>query len=288
MLIELERISEADRRELAEIVAVFEGDRPAILGGVLDTLSKAMGIHSHVNLDRLPRMADFVRWGYAIGEALGGKGQDFLLQYADNRAVQNMEAINADPMAMLVVKLMSERDLWEGTANKLLDALKHMAPLEGISTYDKSFPSDGKVLARIQGFQPAEAFALFETARAHRAAAVDYVQQRQGGSTVHAIEREVSLLEALAAGMAWRAEEADVLGKVRLSGRSILMTWTGGDLTQWMLQVRDWIMKQLEHIEECDYWALSAEEQPRLQARFALYYEILQDLALTDIREADL
>ena len=99
ILIELERISEIDRRELAEVQAAFEADRPAILGGIFDTLSKAMGIFPTVKLNKLPRMADFARWGYAIGEALGGLGNEFLDQYAQNRQNQNDEAIANDPVA---------------------------------------------------------------------------------------------------------------------------------------------------------------------------------------------
>ena len=37
-----------------------------------------MKIFDSVELERLPRMADFAKWGYAIGEALGGHGNQFL------------------------------------------------------------------------------------------------------------------------------------------------------------------------------------------------------------------
>lgn len=148
LLIELERITEADRRELAEIMAAFEIDRPAILGGILDTLSKAMAIFPSVKLNKLPRMADFTRWGFAIGEALGGKGQEFLDQYSENRETQNTEAINADPVATLVVKLMSTREVWTGEPSKLLGDLTLLATSEGVSTSDKSFPKRANQLSR--------------------------------------------------------------------------------------------------------------------------------------------
>lgn len=41
-------------------------------------MSKAMKIYPDVKLDKMPRMADFAHWGYAIGEALGNLGQVFL------------------------------------------------------------------------------------------------------------------------------------------------------------------------------------------------------------------
>ncbi len=106
LLVELERIPDSNRRELADIQAAFEADRPAILGGILDMLVKAMAIFPTVKLDRLPRMADFARWGYAIGEALGGLGQEFIDQYEANRAAQNIEAINSYPVATRIEAFM--------------------------------------------------------------------------------------------------------------------------------------------------------------------------------------
>ena len=35
----------------------------------MDTLVKAMEIFPIVHLEKLPRMADFTRWGYAIAES---------------------------------------------------------------------------------------------------------------------------------------------------------------------------------------------------------------------------
>ena len=71
ILTELLRIADAERKELSEILANFEADKPDILGGIFDTLVIAMTIFPLVKLQNLPRMADFARWGYAIGEALG-------------------------------------------------------------------------------------------------------------------------------------------------------------------------------------------------------------------------
>lgn len=148
LLIELERIAEGERRELAEVKASFEADRPSILGGILDTLSKAMRIFPSVKLDKLPRMADFARWGYAIGEALGGKGQEFLDQFSANREAQNTEAINSDPVAILVVDFMDGRDAWAGLVSALLSELRTLAFQHGISTHSKAFPTQPNGLSR--------------------------------------------------------------------------------------------------------------------------------------------
>lgn len=148
ILIELERIAETDRKELAEIMKAFESDRPAILGGILDTLAKAMEIFPNVKLNKLPRMADFARWGYAIGEALGGKGQEFLDQYAANYDKQNFEAIQADPVAILTVELMKIYSKWNGTMGELYSRLKLDAYKYNINPQNKSFPPDPSRLSR--------------------------------------------------------------------------------------------------------------------------------------------
>lgn len=148
ILVELDRIAEAERKELAEVKSAFEADRPAILGGILDTLSHAMKIFPSVKLDKLPRMADFARWGYAIGEALGSKGQEFLDQYAANRQEQNAEAINSDPVALLIVAFMGNRKEWTGLVSSLLMEMRTLAFHEGISTQTKAFPSQPNGLSR--------------------------------------------------------------------------------------------------------------------------------------------
>jgi hypothetical protein len=148
LLLELERIHENNRKELSEIQANFETDRPAILGGILDVLSKAMEIYPTVKLDKLPRMADFTKWGYAIGEALGGQWQKFLDEYADNRNSQNIEAINSDSVATLVVPFMNNREAWEGTISALLTNLSDLALQNGVNPRSKDFPTKANILSR--------------------------------------------------------------------------------------------------------------------------------------------
>lgn len=150
LLVELERIPEGERRELVEVMTAFEEDRASILGGILDTLSAAKRIHPTVKLDKKPRMADFARWGYAIGEALGGLGQTFLDEYTANRAAQNAEAINSDPVALLTVEFMQTqgRHEWEGTVTELYAKLKEMAGAHGINTNNKAFPTQPNSLSR--------------------------------------------------------------------------------------------------------------------------------------------
>jgi len=149
ILIELARIPDASRRELSEIQSNFDADKPGILGGIFDTLAKAKAIHPTVQLQNLPRMADFAKWGYAIGEALGdGLGQVFLNEYESNRLQQNEEIINNDPVLTLVVEFMRDRDEWHGLHSELYKKLLNIAEIHAVNTRDKSFPKDSTRLSK--------------------------------------------------------------------------------------------------------------------------------------------
>ena len=101
-----------------------------------------------IHLDKLPRMADFTRWGYAIGEALGGHGEKFLKEYAANRAKQNIEVINSHLVSLMVTVFMQNKTIWEGWVSQLLAELVLLAPDLGINPHSKRFPSQPNLLSR--------------------------------------------------------------------------------------------------------------------------------------------
>lgn len=148
ILLELCRIDESNRREMSELMANYEKDLPYILGGVFDLLSKAKHIYPTVKLDKLPRMADFARWGYAVGEALGGFGDEFLEEYNANQSQRNIEILNVDIVATLVVAFMKDKPEWSGLISDLYNQLTATAPQYGINTKGKAFPSAPNGLSR--------------------------------------------------------------------------------------------------------------------------------------------
>ena len=148
IMFELVRVSEANRKELYEVYTAFEQDRPYLLGSIFDVLSKAIAIYPTVKLEKLPRMADFCRWGYAIGEALGGLGDEFLNEYEENYALQNHEAINADAVSYLIVELMRGQLTWNGRVSELLKKLKELAEENGMKSNSKALPNAPNALSR--------------------------------------------------------------------------------------------------------------------------------------------
>ena len=59
------------RRAEDEFWSSFHADYPRILGGVLDAVVGGLRVLPSVSLPELPRMADYAKWGEAVGQGLG-------------------------------------------------------------------------------------------------------------------------------------------------------------------------------------------------------------------------
>ncbi|MDR3602075.1 MAG: hypothetical protein P4L49_16575 [Desulfosporosinus sp.] len=149
ILFELERIPEVQRKSESELWHSFEEVRPRILGAMFQLLATAMQIYPSVQLDKLPRMADFAKWGYAIGEALyQGGGEKFLQAFEANRQTANDEALAGNPVASAIVALMNSKCEWKGTAGNLLVVLNQITYEVGIDVKAWSWPRSAKGLAK--------------------------------------------------------------------------------------------------------------------------------------------
>ncbi len=140
ILLELERIPDECRREERQLLADFEQAQSAILGGLFDVLSTAMRIYPKMTLQRLPRMADFARWGAAIAEAFGYQASDFLEAYSTNVRSQNVEVLSSNAIASTLLAFMEDKDSYEGTPAELLDELTQKAEQLKIRTNMRSWP----------------------------------------------------------------------------------------------------------------------------------------------------
>lgn len=143
ILISLERIDPSCRFDEATLWKEFEKDKPEILGGIFDVLSKAIAIYPSVKLSTLPRMADFAKWGYAIAEALGAGGAKFLQAYETNIQKQGEEVIEGNTLAQAVLTFMAQRDSWTGTVKIAWLSLKELADPDKA---DPTFPKAERML----------------------------------------------------------------------------------------------------------------------------------------------
>ncbi len=145
ILFRLERIKEEKRMEESIFWKEFEKDRPFILGALLDAIAIAKRIYPHVKMKRLPRMADFARWGYAVNEAISGNGKKFIESYYQNIAGAVEEAILADQVSAAIIAFMNEKTEWEGTATNLLEKLNE---IPGVDIKAKTWPKRAHTLTK--------------------------------------------------------------------------------------------------------------------------------------------
>lgn len=120
----------------------FEKAIPSILGGILDTLVKAMNLYPDVKLENYPRMADFAKWGYAIAESLGDYGEEFLESYESDSNERILETVNSNPIALAILELMKNNNIWTGTATELLKELNQIVLMEGIEIENGQWAKD--------------------------------------------------------------------------------------------------------------------------------------------------
>ncbi|MGO9598367.1 MAG: bifunctional DNA primase/polymerase [Isosphaeraceae bacterium] len=123
ILLRLPTIPEHRRQEESKFWRKFEADRPLILGALLDVFAQAFKVLPDVHLDRLPRLADFARFGEAVGRSQDWGEDAFLKAYRKNIEGVTESAAEASPVATAILKLMSEQDEWQGTSGELLAAL---------------------------------------------------------------------------------------------------------------------------------------------------------------------
>ena len=94
-------------------------------GALLDVFAAALRVLPDVQLERLPRLADFARFGEAVGQSLGWGEGAFLKAYRNNIEGVTESAAEASPVATAILKLMDElkQDEWQGTVGQLLSEL---------------------------------------------------------------------------------------------------------------------------------------------------------------------
>lgn len=150
IIVTLPTIAEESRREEADLWRAFDESRSRLLGSLLTALSTALHNLPHVQLDRLPRMADFARFAVAAEPALGCAPGAFLSTYTRNRTAANELALEASPIATVLLAFVSDVETWRGTAGELLKELNgragEMVLAEG---WAKSAQSLGGTLKRL-------------------------------------------------------------------------------------------------------------------------------------------
>jgi hypothetical protein len=142
IILHMKRIPPTRRRQEAQVWSGFEADKPAILGGIMDCLAKAKELYPNLPLLDLPRMADFYQWGYAITQALGRDGEEFVKAYEANIAQQNASIRHNHTLCEAVIELMGGHEKHESTVGATLKKLKEIAEPKATDTTFPKAPKD--------------------------------------------------------------------------------------------------------------------------------------------------
>lgn len=133
-----------NRKIEADILEEYKTVKTMILGSVFSALSYAIKNIDSAPKDNLPRMADFSRWGYALAEGFGYKGEEFFEAYKESIEKQHIEALAESCLAQAIFCLLQEKNnKWEGTPTELVKALKSVNNW----SYDNQIPNEPNKLS---------------------------------------------------------------------------------------------------------------------------------------------
>jgi hypothetical protein len=145
--LQLEPVPEEKRRTEQALWEEFETARPRILGALLDAVAAGMRALPSVKVVKLPRMADFALWAEACLRGAGFPAGTFLGAYEANRADVNLLALEASPVATVILTQFERPFTFEGTAAELLEKVNGWA--DEATKKAKGWPQKPNVLAGI-------------------------------------------------------------------------------------------------------------------------------------------
>jgi hypothetical protein len=149
LVVELERIPDAERKTEEQIWEHFAQEHPKLLGTLFDILSKAIALKPSVKLSRRPRLADWGEYAAAVYEVMGWGAETFLKDWDEVVRVQNQATLDGSPVAQAIIKLMEEHDECVLTSSKMHAQLKAIAEEQGVDVArDKAWPKSARWLWR--------------------------------------------------------------------------------------------------------------------------------------------
>lgn len=124
VLVQLERIPDAYRIPLHQLERERDQMVPKLLGSLLSALSMGLQRVGSLNLERLPRMADFALMSTACEPGLGIQDGEFMRAYQANIDTAVETAVECNPIAAAILALMEDCTQWQGSTQDLLDRMK--------------------------------------------------------------------------------------------------------------------------------------------------------------------
>jgi hypothetical protein len=149
LVVELERISDGDRKTEEQLWERFEEEHPKLFGALFDILSRAIALKPSLKLSRRPRLADWGEYAAAVYEVMGWGSETFLNDWDEVVKVQNQATLDGSPVAQAIIKLMEEHEECSATSSKMHALLKEIAEAQGVDVArDKAWPKSARWLWR--------------------------------------------------------------------------------------------------------------------------------------------
>jgi hypothetical protein len=156
LMVELPVITDTGRRAEKDVKGELELLRPSLLGALLDTIVVGLRNRDTVHLDRLPRMADFVRWVEACGPALGWQLGEYRTLFEQSQGRVDSQALSLWPVYPALCRLLvAKAKVLETTVGGLLKLLNKMRN-DGEEAWDTDWPTSARKLsAELRRYTPA-------------------------------------------------------------------------------------------------------------------------------------
>lgn len=144
IMLDLPRIPEQRRRKEEELMLDFEGARPALFGALLDTLAGVLDVIDDLDLEHLPRMADFATVGVAVERVLGWEAGSFMTSYLENIRAGDALAVEHSPVGAAILKV-AQGGGFTGKVQELLDKISVDNPDQTVRA--REWPKSSQKLA---------------------------------------------------------------------------------------------------------------------------------------------
>jgi hypothetical protein len=149
LVVELERIPDAERKTEEQLWERFEEEHPKLLGAVFDALSRAIALKPSIRLSRRPRLADWGEYAASVYEVMGWGAETFLKDWDEVVRVQNQATLDGSPVAQAIIKFMEDEEEYTATSSELHSKLKVLAVQLGVDVdRDKAWPKSARWLWR--------------------------------------------------------------------------------------------------------------------------------------------
>jgi hypothetical protein len=166
LVVELERIPDAERKTEEELWERFEAEHPHLLGAFFGVLAEAIALKPTLKLSRRPRLADWGEYAAAVYEVMGWGAETFLKDWDEVVKVQNQATLDGSPVAQCVLKFMEDKAEHTASASELHKKLASVAEDLGVER-DKAWPKSARWLwKRLKEVLPVLAAAGVEARRA--------------------------------------------------------------------------------------------------------------------------